>query len=187
MTWQLRREFNSVSDEVYHPIYHQEQTASASVLAKAIVLGSFSKSLSLSGLRVGWIIDRDPERVRNYANARSYFTISNSPLSEELAIVALRHRDTILARTRRVASANLNLLDPFFVEWEGDPGWVRPSGGTICFPWLKRGSDAREFCRAIAERGVLLAPGDCFGMPEHFRLGFGLAEEGFEAGTTKNF
>ncbi|MCM3870338.1 MAG: pyridoxal phosphate-dependent aminotransferase, partial [Pyrinomonadaceae bacterium] len=71
-----------VSDEVYHPIYHQDKTASASVLAKAIVLGSFSKALSLSGLRVGWIIDRDPERVQNYANARSYFTISNSPLSE---------------------------------------------------------------------------------------------------------
>ncbi len=171
-----------VSDEVYHPIYHQDQTPSASVFAEAIVLGSFSKALSLSGLRVGWIIDRDRDRLQQYANARSYFTISNSPLSEELAIVALGHRETILARTRKVAAANLNLLDQFFAEWQGHLDWVRPRGGTICFPWLKQVSDSRGFCRAVAERGVLLAPGDCFEMSEHFRLGFGRAEEGFERG-----
>ena len=49
------------------------------------------------------------------------------------------------------------------------------------FPWLRDGGDAREFCRAVAERGVLLAPGDCFQMPEHFRLGFGVKKAGFDA------
>jgi aspartate/methionine/tyrosine aminotransferase len=168
-----------VSDEVYHPIYHQDETQSAAVLPHAIVLGSFSKALSLSGLRVGWIIDRDPARQRQYADARGYFTISNSPLTEHLATVALRQRDQILARTRKIVTANLQLLDQFFNEWRDELGWVRPGGGMICFPWLKRGGDARVFCRAVAERGTLLAPGDCFQMPEHFRLGFGVMEEGF--------
>jgi aspartate/methionine/tyrosine aminotransferase len=168
-----------VSDEVYHPIYHQDETQSAAVLPHAIVLGSFSKALSLSGLRVGWIIDRDPARQRQYADARGYFTISNSPLTEHLATVALRQRDQILARTRKIVTANLQLLDQFFGEWRDELGWVRPGGGMICFPWLKRGGDARLFCRAVAERGTLLAPGDCFQMPEHFRLGFGVMEEGF--------
>lgn len=171
-----------VSDEVYHPIYHHEETSSAAVLPHAIVVGSFSKALSLSGLRLGWIIDRDPARQRQYMDARGYFTISNSPFAEELAIVALRHRDKILARTRNSAVTNLSLLDQFFAEWEGELGWVRPRGGMICFPWLKRGGNAREFCRAVAERGTLLAPGDCFGMPEHFRLGFGVIEKGFADG-----
>jgi aspartate/methionine/tyrosine aminotransferase len=168
-----------VSDEVYHPIYHQDETQSAAVLPHAIVLGSFSKALSLSGLRVGWIIDRDPARQRQYADARGYFTISNSPLTEHLATVALRQRDQILARTRKIVTANLQLLDQFFNEWRDELGWVRPGGGMICFPWLKHGGDARVFCRAVAERGTLLAPGDCFQMPEHFRLGFGVMEEGF--------
>jgi len=168
-----------VSDEVYHPIYHKDETQSAAVLPHAIVLGSFSKALSLSGLRVGWIIDRDPARQRQYADARGYFTISNSPLTEHLATVALRQRDQILARTRKIVTANLQLLDQFFGEWSDELGWVRPGGGMICFPWLKRGGDARVFCRAVAERGTLLAPGDCFQMPEHFRLGFGVMEEGF--------
>ena len=178
----VERGIQFISDEVYHPVYHQEETSSAAVLPHSIVLGSFSKSLSLSGLRIGWIIDRDPARQQQYMNARGYFTISNSPLAEELAVVALRHRDKILSRTRKAVRSNLSLLDQFFADWEGELGWVRPRGGMICFPWLKRGGDARELCRAVAERGTLLAPGDCFQMPEHFRVGFGVLEEGFENG-----
>ena len=174
-----------VSDEVYHPIYHQDETNSAALLPHATVLGSFSKSLSLSGLRVGWIVDRDRARQQQYINARSYFTISNSPLTEQLALVALQHRDEIFARTRTIATANLQLLDQFFAEWKNELGWVRPRGGMICFPWLKRGGDARAFCRAVAEHGTLLAPGDCFQMPEHFRLGFGVTEVGFETALQK--
>jgi aspartate/methionine/tyrosine aminotransferase len=42
------------------------------------------------------------------------------------------------------------------------------------FPRVRGTSDARPLCVAVAERGVLLAPGDCFGAPAHFRIGFGL-------------
>ena len=168
-----------VSDEVYHPVYHGRETASAARLPRATVLGSFSKSLSLSGLRTGWIVERDAARLHGYTEARSYFTISNTPLAEELAAVALRHRETIFARARRVASTNLALLDQFIPEHADSLSWVRPRGGMTAFPWLTDGGDAREFCRELAARGVLLAPGDCWGMPGHFRLGFGVLEEGF--------
>jgi aspartate/methionine/tyrosine aminotransferase len=171
-----------VSDEVYHPIYHGQETNSASVLPRATVLGSFSKALSLSGLRIGWIVERDAERRDQYTQARGYFSISNAPIAEKVAVIALQHRQKILERSRTVATANLQLLDQFFAEHEHELGWVRPRGGMTGFPWLKSGSDAREFCRAVAARGVLLAPGDCFGMAEHFRLGFGVTPEGFASG-----
>jgi aspartate/methionine/tyrosine aminotransferase len=171
-----------VSDEVYHPIYHGRETSSAAALPHATVLGSFSKSLSLSGLRIGWIIESDEARVRQYTNARGYFTISNTAVGEALAVAALTHRETILSRARRVADANLLLLDDFFAEHADELGWVRPRGAMMAFPWLRDGGDARAFCRSLAERGVLLAPGDCFQMQDHFRLGFGVAEEGFAGG-----
>jgi aspartate/methionine/tyrosine aminotransferase len=178
----VERRIQFVADEVYHPVYHGRETNSASLLQHATVLGSFSKSLSTSGLRIGWIIERDKARLRQYTDARGYFTISNSPLSEGLAVMALKHRETILGRARQVATANLNLLDQFFAEHSERLGWVRPRGGMMAFPWLRDGSDARAFCRELATRGVLLAPGDCFQMPEHFRLGFGVIEKGFASG-----
>ena len=36
------------------------------------------------------------------------------------------------------------------------------------------GRDSRPFCEALAANGVLVAPGDCFGMPAHMRMGFAL-------------
>ena len=36
-----------------------------------------------------------------------------------------------------------------------------------------------EGCQAAAERGILLAPGDCFDTPSHFRLGFAAAGDNF--------
>ena len=179
------RSIQFVSDEIYHPIYHGRETSSAAHLPRATVLGGFSKSLSLSGLRVGWIVEHDQVRLQQYTDARGYFTISNAVLSEELALIALQHRSTILDRARTVAASNLKLLDQFFNEHTSQLGWVRPRGGMTVFPWLTDGSDARLFCRALAERGVLLAPGDCFQMPNHFRLGFGVTATGFASALEK--
>jgi len=48
------------------------------------------------------------------------------------------------------------------------------------FPWLLSGENSRAFCQAAAaKQGVLRAPGDCFDMPSHFRLGFAAISEKF--------
>ncbi|HKZ80297.1 MAG TPA: aminotransferase class I/II-fold pyridoxal phosphate-dependent enzyme [Pyrinomonadaceae bacterium] len=172
-----QRGIQFVSDEIYHPIYYSRETNSAARLPHATVIGGFSKALSLSGLRVGWLVERDPQRLRLYCNTRQYFTISNAALSVTLATLALKHRETIFARIRKLARSNLALLDKFFAEHSDRLGWIRPQGGTTAFPWLVDGSNARPFCQALAERGVLFVPGDCFGMAEHFRLGFGSSEQ----------
>src|SRR5262249_20773871 len=168
-----------VVDEVYHPIYHGRASASASRLPHATVLGDFSKAGCLSGLRLGWIVERDRARLAAYGEARAYFTVSSSPFSEALAVAAVRNRETIFARARQVAGKNLELLDGLFAEHGERVGWVRPAGGMTAFPWLRSGEDSRTFCREAAARGVLLVPGDCFGMPSHFRLGFAACTAGF--------
>jgi aspartate/methionine/tyrosine aminotransferase len=150
-------------------------------LQHATVLADFSKALCLSGLRIGWVIERDPKRRELYTNARTYFTASNTALSERLAVLALQHREEIYGRARRIAGDNLKLLDRIFAEHVDVLRWVRPRGGMTAFPWLIAGGGSREFCRSLAQRGVLVAPGDCFGMPSHFRLGFAASGERFGA------
>ena len=171
-----------VSDEVYHPIYHGTPARSAARLPHATVLGDFSKALCLSGLRVGWMVERDAQRRHRYNNARSYFTASNTALGERLAVLAIAHREAIYGRASRIAMANLRLLDQVFAEFGEVLRWVRPVGGMTAFPWLADGGDGREFCRRMMQRGVMLAPGDCFGMPSHFRLGFAASGEKFATG-----
>ncbi|MEW6209020.1 MAG: aminotransferase class I/II-fold pyridoxal phosphate-dependent enzyme [Acidobacteriota bacterium] len=170
-----------VVDEVYHPIYHGRETASASRLPSATVLGDYSKAFCLSGLRLGWMVERDRARMEEYINARGYFTVSNAVINETLATHATRQREAIFSRAREVASKNLAHLEKFFDQHRDALEWVRPQGGMTVFPRLRSGADARSFCEGAAEQGVLLAPGDCFGMAAHFRLGFAASGERFAA------
>jgi aspartate/methionine/tyrosine aminotransferase len=175
----VERGIRFVSDEVYHPIYHGPETRSAARLPHATVISDFSKALCLSGLRVGWIIDHDPVRRERYRNARNYFTITGNVFGERLAVLALEHSKDIYARARQVAQKNLTLLDQLFGQHDGFLHWLRPRGGMTAFPWLADGADTRDFCRRLAKRGVLMAPGDCFGQPSHFRLGFAASGDQF--------
>jgi aspartate/methionine/tyrosine aminotransferase len=175
----VERGIQFVSDQVYHPIYHGRPTATAARLPRATVLGDFSKALCLAGLRLGWIVERDPRRMQQYLHAHGYFTVSGTALGESLGVIAIRNREKIYARVREVTSANLALLDAFFAQHSALFGWFRPQGGMTVFPWMKSGEDSRPLCAEAAEQGMLLAPGDCFGMPAHFRIGFGATGEQF--------
>ena len=168
-----------VSDEVQHPIYHGRETKSASRLPQATVIHDFSKAFPLAGVRAGWMIEHDPKRRQQYWNARAYFTVSNNTAGEMLAEIAMRKRDIVLQKTQEVASRNLERLDRFMAEHRETLNWIRPQGGMTAFPWLVRTENARPFCQAAAERGILLAPGDCWDVPSHFRLGFVASGEGF--------
>jgi aspartate/methionine/tyrosine aminotransferase len=168
-----------VCDEVYHPIYHGRPAKSAARLSHATVIGDLSKAFSIPGVRTGWMIEPDAKRRHQYWTARAYFTISNSTTGEVLSEIAIRKRDVVLGRTQEVATRNLKLLESFMAEHRDVLGWIPPPGGMTAFPWLVSGENTRPFCQGAADRGILLAPGDCFNTPSHFRLGFAAAGDDF--------
>jgi aspartate/methionine/tyrosine aminotransferase len=168
-----------VCDEVYHPIYHARATQSAARLPHATVIHDFSKAFPLAGVRTGWMIEHDPKRRERYWNARAYFSISNNTAGEMLAEIAVLQRKIVIARTQKLATDNLRHLGAFMSQHRQTIGWIPPTGGMTAFPWLLSGESSRAFCQAAADRGILLAPGDCFDAPPHFRLGFAAMSEKF--------
>jgi len=168
-----------VSDEVYHPIYHGRQTTSAARLPHATVIADLSKAFSIAGVRTGWMIEHDARRRQQYWTARAYFSICNTTTGEILSEIAIRKRDVVLGKTQEAATRNLELLERFMADHRDVLGWIPPQGGMTAFPWLVSGENDRPFCQAAAERGILLAPGDCFDTPSHFRLGFAAAGDKF--------
>jgi aspartate/methionine/tyrosine aminotransferase len=176
------REIQLVSDEVYHPVYHGQPTRSAARLPHATVIHDFSKAFPLSGVRVGWMIEHDPKRRELYWNARATFSISNNTAGEMLAEIAMRHRNLVLGKTQETATRNLRQLVRFMSEHRETLDWIPPSGGVTAFPWLVSGENSRPFCLAAAEQGILLAPGDCWDAPAHFRLGFAAMTHKFPEG-----
>jgi aspartate/methionine/tyrosine aminotransferase len=166
------------SDEVYRWLEHPPAAllpGAAELSAHALSLGVLSKTFALPGLRIGWLACRDRELLARIAAIKDYTTICSSAPSEILALIALRRRDDVVARSRAIVDANLPLLDDFFARWDGVFEWVRPRGAAIGFPRLLAPTSIDDFARElVAEEGVLLLPGSIYEHPgSHFRLGFG--------------
>ena len=185
-----------VMDEVYRELEvdpADRLAAGAETGPANVSIGVMSKSYALAGLRIGWLASRDRALLARSAAFKDYTTICSAAPSEVLALVALRARDRVLARSRAIVGANLERLDAFFEDWSDRFTWVRPRGGSIGFPRLTvPGVSVDEWAAGLVERhGVLLLPGSQFGYGgSHVRLGFGrtdlpLALERLEAYATE--
>jgi aspartate/methionine/tyrosine aminotransferase len=166
------------SDEVYRGTEREASRIPAvcDLYERGVSLGGMSKVYGLAGLRIGWIATRDRELYERMCTVKDYLTICNSAPSEFLAELALRHSDELIARTRRIAEANLDLLDEFFARRSDRFEWARPAAGTTAFPRYLGGSSEAFCARAVETAGVLLLPSTVFDAgDEHLRVGYGRA------------
>ena len=171
-----------VADEVYRFLEHAGAatlSAGADLDERFISIGVMSKSFALAGLRIGWLATRDRAVLDRCARMKDYTTICSSAPSEVLALIGLRARERVLARSREIVAANLAVLDGFFERHAHALAWVRPLGGSIGFPRLvpggTAGASADRFAASLVEKtGVLLLPSSTFGFGDtHFRIGLG--------------
>jgi aspartate/methionine/tyrosine aminotransferase len=173
------RGIHLLADEVYRYLEFDEADrliAGADAFERGVSLGVMSKSFAMAGLRIGWLATHDRDLLARCMALKDYTTICSSAPSEILALIGLRARDRILARSRGIVAANLERLDEFFIDWADRFVWVRPRGGSIGFPRLTvPGVRIDDWAAALVEaEGVLLVPGSVFGHPgNHFRVGFG--------------
>ena len=90
---------------------------------------------------------------------KDYTTICSSAPSEVLALIGLQ-RDRVLARSRRIVSDNLAVLDDLFRRRADRLSWIHPRGGSIAFPRHLDATPIDDFAaRLVEEEGVLLLPG----------------------------
>jgi aspartate/methionine/tyrosine aminotransferase len=169
-------------DEVYRFLEFdgvERLPAGADASPRGISLGVMSKSFAMAGLRIGWLATRDRDVLERCARFKDYTTICSSAPSEVLALIGLRARATVLARSRSIVADNLVALDTFFDAWSDRFTWVRPRAGPVGLPRLAvPGVSIDDWAAGLVEaEGVLLLPGSQFDYGgNHFRLGFGRAD-----------
>lgn len=165
------------SDEMYRWLEYDEAQrlpSACEVYEKAVTLGGLSKSLGLPGLRIGWLATRDSDLLRQAGGIKDYTTICSSAPSEILAVIALRARDWLVGRNAAIVEANLAEAERYFGHRQTRYEWLRPVAGPVAFPRLLGPVSAEEWAGAmVRERGVMIAPGEMFDYPGHFRVGLG--------------
>jgi aspartate/methionine/tyrosine aminotransferase len=91
-------------DEVYRCIDQERDDftiAIADSYEKGISTGSMSKSFSLAGLRLGWIVG-PTNLLEEVSIHRDYNTISVGVINDHLSSIALENRNAILRRSRDI-------------------------------------------------------------------------------------
>ena len=166
------------SDEMYRFLEYQKENRlpiGSDVYEKCISLSGLSKTFGLGGLRIGWLSTRDKALLRRVIEFKDYTTLSNSALSEFVALAALKKKEKLLSRNMNIIENNLKMLDEFFKRHTDKFIWLRPNAGPIAFVKTKFKENIDNFCEDLVnKKEVMLTPGTKFDYGnQYFRLGFG--------------
>ena len=172
-------------DEVYRGTDQQGEdgmTASiADLYEKGISTGSMSKTYSLAGLRLGWIVAPE-ELIHAVSVHRDYNTISVGRLDDHFAAIALENKDKILKRSHEITRSALAILSDW-VDAEPLISWIKPKSGTTALLKYDLPITSEEFClRLLDQKGVMLTPGSAMDMEGYLRIGYTNGEDVLKEG-----
>lgn len=166
-------------DEVYRHLSQEDGWCPSIVdlYEKGISVSSMSKVFSLAGLRLGWIATYDMSVVKSCLSHRDYNLVSCGVFDEMLAAAALKHRDKLLERSRKIVRENLQILD----DWVGSEphvSYVKPKAGTTALVYYDLDISSYEFCEEMYKKtGAFVTPGDCFEVPHSMRIGYAYGKQ----------
>ncbi len=160
-----------ISDEPYRFLTYDNVTVPPILPAYnyAIVVNSFSKSLSMAGERIGYIaVNPHMEGVDLLLNgiilANRILGFVNAPIiGQTIVLKALESGvDVSIYEKRRNAMARI--LDAAGLQY------TMPSGAFYFFPKAPEGNTDKEFVDLLMTENIIAVPGSGFGYPGYFRL-----------------
>lgn len=168
----LGRPIFLVSDEPYRFLAYDdiEVPPILPLYDYSLVVGSFSKSLSLAGERIGYIavnpaIEGVDRLLSGLVLCNRILGFVNAPVIGQMILESAIHEgiDISVYDERRRAMADV--LDAAGIQY------CMPKGAFYFFPEAPGGDDM-AFVNRLLEENVLAVPGRGFGRPGHFRLTF---------------
>lgn len=169
-------------DETYREMtFGSAPPVAATLSPRALSVSSMSKTFGLPGIRMGWLLCRDPALQERFLAAKEQIVITNSVVDEAIAHSYLRNKAQHLPRIKQHIQQHLSIVR----AWIADPStaeqveWVEPAGGVVCFPRLRdpqgQGIALDAFYRILNDRyGTYVGPGHWFEQDRRFmRIGYG--------------
>jgi len=165
-------------DEIYRGLEldapYSTQSA-VNLYDKAVAVNSFSKTLGLEGLRLGWIASSNKELVSKCEEV-AFWAKCQHHFSTEIAYHALEP-----SKYKKLLNERRNIQEEcwFMVsKWINSNNdifeWVPPEAAYIAFPKFKLNIDSWPLCeRLLKDYKVLVVPGICYGFDDHIRIGVG--------------
>ncbi|MHC1605749.1 MAG: pyridoxal phosphate-dependent aminotransferase [Candidatus Methanofastidiosia archaeon] len=160
------KKFKVLSDEIYTEISFKKAGSITQYDCDYICVGSFSKTFSMTGFRLGYAI-ADEETIKKIQEFQQITTTCPQEFSQYAALAAMEIED----KTSKFVSDFYRKRRDEAVKLLRDAGFdVVPSDGTFyLFPRFSGDSD--EFAMKLLDEGVSVLPGGSFGPYDgHFRI-----------------
>ena len=169
-----------ISDEPYRRLIYDGLTVPfvSKYYKNTFVAYSFSKSLSLPGERIGYIIVNSQldgfEEMMNALNvANRIIGFVNAPSLFQRVLPYCMEEKADLETYDKNRKLLYNMLTDLGFEC------VKPEGAFYMFPKTLIADD-KEFCNTAKEFRILSTPGSAFSCPGHFRLSYCVSTETIE-------
>ncbi len=172
-----------ISDEVNDNfIYEGRHRSFLNLLDRSVVVQSFSKSLAMTGWRIGYMVANE-EMMPYLSKMQYYLTACPATPMQHAVLAALPHVDEftqkmvgMFDRRRRLIVDRLNDIDGISCPM--------PKGAFYAFPSFKFDMTSEELATMLVSAGVICSPGSAFGSKGegHIRFSYAASEQDIERG-----
>jgi len=182
-----------LSDEIYSRLifdgleHHSIAAVAPNLANRAIVANGVSKSFSMTGWRIGWIVG-SPELISSAAKIQGHLASCPSSIGQHATLKALTSPDDFLTSMVQTYQRRRDMFIELLADIHGiEPH--KPDGAFYLFCnigyWLgkrtpegKTISSSCDFADYLLDKALVAGvPGGAFGMDDYFRFSFAVADD----------
>lgn len=170
-------------DETYRDMNRGGVVPYAATLGDHVIsVASFSKTYGLPGIRIGWLMNRNPELFETFFAAKEQIQICGSALDEEIAFQFTSRKHEFLPRILQDLDRRFGLMKKW-MDGQEYLEWVEPTGGCVAFPRFResvwKSLDADRFYETLNRKlKTYVGPGHWFEQERRYmRIGYGWPED----------
>jgi len=153
-----------ISDEIYSDLYFTEKPRSASEFYdKTVIVSGLSKSLSMTGWRVGWVASAQTDVVKAALTLHGFLTVCTSTISQKASLLGwTEEAERAKAEAREIYKRRGAFLIDILQKELGLRG-TSPEGAFYTMLDVRSLGDDLEVAEKFLQNRVITVPGVAFG------------------------
>jgi aspartate/methionine/tyrosine aminotransferase len=153
-----------ISDEIYADLYFTEKPRSASEFYdKTVIVSGLSKSLSMTGWRVGWVASSQTDVVKAALTLHGFLTVCTSTISQKASLLGwTEEAERAKAEAREIYRRRGEFLIAILQKELGLRG-TSPEGAFYTMLDVRALGDDLEVAEKFLQNRVITVPGIAFG------------------------
>ncbi len=153
-----------ISDEIYSDLYFTEKPRSASEFYdRTLIVSGLSKSLSMTGWRVGWLASSQTDVVKAALTIHGFLTVCTSTISQKASLLGwTKEAEQAKAEAREIYKRRGEFLIDILQKELGLRG-TSPEGAFYTMLDVRPIGDDLEVAEKFLQNRVITVPGIAFG------------------------